>query len=201
MSDVRQASGITSKFSAIRIVIMLAPLFLALMLITEVLELLSTLLVVAAIIGGLASILLAIDLIHIIIFYSIWIYAFHKELKEIDSSYDVQPGQALARLLIPGYNIWGIWKIHSMYARWLRSDLDQNRMAQGSRMMQILRLCYISLIGGYILGRFANIKGIGNELSGLLDILGSLMYVAEFILWLQMIKIMQGTIVEKINQK
>ncbi|WP_163579304.1 hypothetical protein [Gracilibacillus saliphilus] len=67
----------------------------------------------------LASIDQAISVIYLVIFiitgvfYLVWIYKVHKDLRSINSQYPITPGGALARIMIPIYNIYGLWNVFS----------------------------------------------------------------------------------------
>ncbi|WP_165763797.1 hypothetical protein [Halalkalibacter urbisdiaboli] len=53
----------------------------------------------------------------LIVLYLIWIYKVHLDLNHFYIKYPISPSGALLRILIPIYNIWGMWNIYSTMAR------------------------------------------------------------------------------------
>lgn len=76
------------------------------------------------------SILLAgVTLISTII-YLIWLYKIHKDLKNMDSQYPITPGGALRRVMIPFYNIYGLWNVYSTMSKEFKKDQSTFRIGK-----------------------------------------------------------------------
>ncbi|OEH92092.1 hypothetical protein [Bacillus solimangrovi] len=75
------------------------------------------------------------------IMYLVWLFKIHRDLKDMDFNYSITAGGALARVLVPIYNIWGIWNIYSTMARYLVNDL--NTKSIGLRLKKIIIFYYI----------------------------------------------------------
>ncbi|MGF2614722.1 hypothetical protein FZC84_17730 [Rossellomorea vietnamensis] len=65
----------------------------------------------------IVSLALAIIVIIYTIIYLVWLYRVHNYLQYVDSSYPITPGGALARVMIPIYNLYGIWNVYSTMAK------------------------------------------------------------------------------------
>lgn len=77
---------------------------------------------IITVIDGLQAIgVLVINLSSAIVFI-IWIHRIHADLKNLFTDYPITPGGALARFLIPFYNIWGIWNTLSTFAEWFNKE-------------------------------------------------------------------------------
>lgn len=54
----------------------------------------------------------------LIIFYLIWIFKVHADLRRLNPSYGISAGGALARLMIPFYNLYGMWNVYSTMGKY-----------------------------------------------------------------------------------
>ena len=72
-----------------------------------------------------------------------WIYRVHKEYKEISPDYPVTPGGALCRIMIPFYNIVGLWTIYSNMSRFL-IQYDTSVENHGKRLRMFIPYYYFS---------------------------------------------------------
>ena len=149
---------------------------------------------------GIATLVLTVLFL---IFYTIWIFKFHKNMQTIDSWYDVSPGGAIARFWIPIYNLYGLWNIHSTYSNQLKKQKDQLK-EQGelfSRLYPVLYiLYYISRgLGKFILkNSFRQYVDEKTEIT--ISIIASVVDIILFLVWLKVVKIMNDTLVEQARQ-
>jgi hypothetical protein len=58
---------------------------------------------------GLVALIALIVNITTLILAVVWLHRYHKDLMQLYGDYPITPGGALARFMIPFYNIWGIW--------------------------------------------------------------------------------------------
>ena len=56
------------------------------------------------------------------IVFLFWIAGVQTDLKRFYPEHDITPGQAIARLLIPIYHVWGLWNVFSSAADRFRRD-------------------------------------------------------------------------------
>lgn len=98
----------------------------------------------------------SIFLVLLCIFYCIWLYQFHVDLRKIDSTYGISPGGAIACFFIPFYNLWGIWHLHNTYCRLLQSKGDLLK-ERGRRLKVIVIILYILFLFSNIPGTVASI--------------------------------------------
>lgn len=52
-----------------------------------------------------------------------WILLAHRDLNRVFTDYPISPGSALARILVPIYNIWGFWNVFSTMATYLSEKI------------------------------------------------------------------------------
>lgn len=77
---------------------------------------------------AITSIIGFINLIVMVIFAIIWIYRTHKDLETLFPDYPITPKESLKMMLIPFYNLWGLWnmaksafdifKMHGFSLKW-----------------------------------------------------------------------------------
>ena len=133
-------------------------------------------------------------LILLLIFYLIWLSHFHGGLQQLDLSYPISPRGAVARFLIPGYNLWGVWNVHSTYAERLSANSDTEKRSFGRRIRTLLPFYYVALLGGSILDRLASQKEIPKSTGDWLSSLATLLTVAWIGTWLVMTSTMEKTL-------
>ncbi|MCM3078618.1 DUF4328 domain-containing protein [Brevibacillus invocatus] len=113
-----------------------------------------------------------------------WIYRVHKEYKEISSDYPVTPGGALCRILIPFYNIVGLWTIYSNMSRFL-IQYDTSVKKHGKRLRAFIPYYYFS----HMIYSFLNRRLLMEEeysinlllLTVGMEVIVSLSYIAMFV--------------------
>lgn len=80
---------------------------------------------------GFMSILLAVLYSIIIVVYLIWLYRVHMDLNRLFPSFPRGPGGALACMLIPFYNLYGIPSIYMTIGTHLETETGQRVRKQG----------------------------------------------------------------------
>ncbi|WP_079477614.1 hypothetical protein [Halobacillus salinus] len=65
---------------------------------------------------SILSIILSIVVFTYSIIFLFWIYKVHKDLQDLYNAYPTTPGGALAKVLIPFYNLYGLWDIYARMA-------------------------------------------------------------------------------------
>ncbi|MFD2656311.1 hypothetical protein [Gracilibacillus thailandensis] len=65
-----------------------------------------------------------------VVFYLVWIHKVHQDLKMFHSQYPITPGGALARILIPFYNIYGLWNVFSTMRNYFKEYSSTLKFAQ-----------------------------------------------------------------------
>ncbi|MGG3883232.1 hypothetical protein [Brevibacillus panacihumi] len=113
-----------------------------------------------------------------------WIFLVHKEYNEISANYPITPGGALCRILIPFYNIVGLWTVYSNMSRFL-IQLDASTVRHAVRLRTFIPFYYFS----HMIYSFLNRKLLMDEeysISLLLwttgfEVLVSLFYLVMFV--------------------
>jgi len=86
----------------------------------------------------------------ILLLLLVWIYRLHKDLRQCYGSYPIDAGDALINFILPGYNIWGIWKTLMTIARYFKAEagLLHNH---GLLLHHLVRVMYGIFIALYLL--------------------------------------------------
>lgn len=135
-----------------------------------------------------------------IIFYAIWLYKFHANIKTIKENYPISKNGALVRIFIPIYNLWGFFKIHITFIRFIKRNYikaHQISMKLKTYLLIIYLLAFIlysfSLIGSYILqGKDHLDELIGQDI---LNILLLIILIFWFIINFRIIQLMKRGLV------
>jgi hypothetical protein len=56
----------------------------------------------------------------VVVLFVMWVYRVHIDLRSVSKRYPISPGDSLAQILIPIYNIWGFWDIFTTLSAELR---------------------------------------------------------------------------------
>ena len=139
--------------------------------------------------GLVALFILPIALV-IIILFLIWMYRLHFDLSNIFPGYPISPGGSLARLIIPIYNIWGIWNTFATIADHFKREPEPRITHAGESLHFWLPLLYIALIASNITGRLA-LRGVfsGGDVAPILFLAEAISNVVVIVVWLQMTRI------------
>ncbi|RIW28458.1 hypothetical protein D3H55_21940 [Bacillus salacetis] len=98
---------------------------------------------------ALISLILGMVSITYTILYLVWLFKIHKHLQQVDSSYPITPGGALARVMIPLYNLYGIWNVYSTMARYFKDRFSTNNL--GARLAGFVPVLYLLIFPTSIL--------------------------------------------------
>ncbi|SDJ08984.1 hypothetical protein SAMN04490247_0668 [Salimicrobium halophilum] len=73
--------------------------------------------------------------------YLFWLYDVHISLRERDESYPITPGGSVLRVLIPIYNIYGIWKVYSTMSHHFKNHLAEKNL--GTKLANRIPILYV----------------------------------------------------------
>ncbi|HZG17193.1 MAG TPA: DUF4328 domain-containing protein [Candidatus Bathyarchaeia archaeon] len=99
------------------------------------------------------SILSIFFLIVTFVLFFIWIFRVHRDFKQISDSYPVTPGAALARILIPIYNLIGLWTIYRDMAHFLIERESKELRRQGWKLKSMIPYYYFPFLLSNVLNR------------------------------------------------
>jgi len=91
--------------------------------------------------------------VSVIIIFLVWMFKLHKDFANIYGNYPITPGTALARLMVPFYNLWGIWNVYSTMAKQFISEAKTKGF--GQKVQSLIPLIYIAGIISNILNRLS----------------------------------------------
>lgn len=115
------------------------------------------------------------------IIYLVWIYKIHIDLNQLSIQYPISPSGAIFRIIIPLYNLWGMWNVYSTMAKHLETRFLTNFLAQ--RLSMYVPIFYITFIVSRVLDRAAT-----NSTSGILWLVSWAGDLFLFIVYLLMVK-------------
>lgn len=93
-----------------------------------------------------------------IIFYLIWLFRVHKDIHTLDGGYSISPGGALARVLIPFYNIWGLWNVYSTMAEQFKKSITT--FGLGTKLRKYLPFYFVLYWVSETLNRYLTLYGL-----------------------------------------
>lgn len=85
------------------------------------------------------------------VIYLFWIYKVHEDLKKLDAYYPITPLGSIARILIPIYNIYGLWNVFSTMSRYFKEHGKTVNI--GTKIGLLIPFYYILFFGTEILNR------------------------------------------------
>ncbi|MBF0240724.1 MAG: ankyrin repeat domain-containing protein [SAR324 cluster bacterium] len=138
-------------------------------------------------IDAFVSLVVMICLLITIWFYLRWIYRLHWLKYFENPHYPVSPGGSLGKVIVPFYNLWGIWVIYSQLARsWEKTgSLDSE-----SRKLRLLALGLIPLTLVNQIIAYISFKGILPEAQGY--VLSGLSSLVVGVIWLKIVRQVSG---------
>lgn len=102
--------------------------------------------------AGLAALLyVAVSIVMTVVFL-VWIHRLHQDLRQRFPDYPITPGQAVARMAIPLYNLWGIYSVYGTLATRLQAE-GGPLAALGARLRSTIPWLYVFWISSGVLGR------------------------------------------------
>lgn len=85
--------------------------------------------------------------------YLVWIYRVHEDLNNtLTSHYPITSGWALARILIPVYNLYGLWNVFSTMISYFKEKAETKMIAK--KLVMLLPLYYVMHVGSIIIDQF-----------------------------------------------
>ena len=108
--------------------------------------------------GFVALFFVLITLITIILFF-IWLYRLHFDLLILFPDYPISPKRALAYLIIPIYNLWGIWHTFATIADYFKDETEPTITHAGEDLYRWVPYLYVAIIVSNTIGRVA-VKGV-----------------------------------------
>jgi len=136
-----------------------------------------------------------------VILFLIWMYQVHKDLRVIFKTYSITPGGALAQLMIPFYNLWGIWNVFATFADKLK--LQGGKLAEASSILRfLLPSLYAVSIAARIADRLLLVQERLNEqtdVSTLMTVTLGL-EVLLWVIWLAMTKVIRQAVRYKFTE-
>ncbi len=104
------------------------------------------------------SLVTGLNVIIYSIIYLFWLYKVHNDLQDLEKSYPIKPGGALARVLIPFYNLYGLWNVYSTMSDHFRENSIVSK--NGTRLAKYLPIYYIlylvtTIVNSYLMGQSA----------------------------------------------
>lgn len=123
-----------------------------------------------------------IVLVMMCILYLVWIWRVHKEYRQLVPQYPLSPGGAIAHILIPFYNIVGLWTLYSGMARFLMR-LDATTARHGMRIRFLIPFYYFAHLITTVVNRMGeDEEGVSWYIWGTgLDVLATLAYIMMFV--------------------
>jgi hypothetical protein len=103
---------------------------------------------------GLQTILrLILYYLVVLVMALVWLHKVHHDLRSLYGSYSITPGEALARFMIPFYNLWGIGNTLTTMASQFKSETLT--AANGQSLASFVPFLYATLIFSNFLNRLA----------------------------------------------
>jgi hypothetical protein len=91
-----------------------------------------------------------------VIIYLVWIAIVHKDMNELEGSYEISPRGALARILIPIYNLWGLGNTYNTLGNYFQERYTIVQL--GKRITNLVPMLYLIVFGGNALDRYVKIN-------------------------------------------
>lgn len=125
---------------------------------------------IAVLIYKLLLNILEITVLTSVVLFFIWLYRIHVDLKYLFDSYPVTPGGAIAKFLIPIYNIWGVANVLSTFANKFKLEgADLNSL--GKKVSYLIIPLYVLTFSSNAIGRLMPIEITNNPNSASLPFL------------------------------
>ena len=83
--------------------------------------------------------------------YLFWIYKVHEDLKNLDAYYPITPLGAIARILIPIYNLYGLWNVFSTMSTYFKEH--DKTFNLGKKLGLFIPIYYILFLGTEVINR------------------------------------------------
>jgi len=106
-------------------------------------------------IHGLIILLMAPIVLIGAILFLIWMYRLHFDLSNAFLDYPISPLGSLARLIIPIYNIWGIWDTFATIANHFKKETAMTIVNAGISLRSWLPFLYIAIVISKIMSKIS----------------------------------------------
>ncbi|SHM76738.1 hypothetical protein [Gracilibacillus kekensis] len=106
------------------------------------------------------NIFLGVSFLILVILYLIWLYKIHIDLNHFSIQYPISPLAAVLRVIIPIYNLWGMWNVYSTMAKQLDLRFDTNTLANQLRLF-IPFYYFLNIISRGVSSSLSNSTSIG----------------------------------------
>ncbi|MCP3032301.1 hypothetical protein LF817_13215 [Halobacillus sp. A1] len=100
----------------------------------------------------IVSVVVSVNVVIYTIMYLFWLFKVHKDLQALDEFYPITPGGAIARVLIPIYNIYGLWNVYSTMADYFKKNSSVHTI--GSRLALYIPIYYFLMIATTVLSSY-----------------------------------------------
>lgn len=101
---------------------------------------------------SIVSFIYGINVLTYSIIFLVWLYKVHKDLHDLCPPYPISPGGALARVLIPFYNLYGMWNVFSTMAKEFKNHLSLQET--GARLAKYIPYYYLLYLVTTILNTY-----------------------------------------------
>lgn len=131
------------------------------------------------------------------VIFMIWIYRIHVDVKNFFTDYPITPGGALARFIIPFYNIWGIWNTLFTFAeRFSRESKDIKKLSD--YLKTLIPFIYGFTFFANALSRFLQAV---EQMNSIFFLVICLLDISLNIAFLELVKTMGKTITQQAKRK
>ncbi|PKR78201.1 hypothetical protein CEY16_00115 [Halalkalibacillus sediminis] len=117
------------------------------------------------------NIFILISLLIMYVIYFTWMYKVHIDMQYYTLNYPIRPSKSVWSFLIPIYNLYGAWNVHSNLSNTFSQRNYSNFTKIGDRIMALLPIAYILTFADRVLANIVN------------DMLASQEFISDFI-WL-----------------
>ncbi|MGD7023732.1 hypothetical protein ACQCVK_14115 [Rossellomorea vietnamensis] len=140
----------------------------------------------------IVSLVLSLIVMIYTIIYLVWLYRVHNYLQYLDSSYPITPGGALARVMIPLYNLYGIWNVYSTMANHFKKKPSIREF--GVRLARFVPVYYLLFLTTAILNSYLSRQPV-EEFYNSLWFISYTADIALVIMYIMIIKIVSAGLI------
>lgn len=97
--------------------------------------------------------------IMLVVIYLVWIFKVHKDIKQFYHQYPISPGGSLARIMIPFYNLYGIWNVYSTMYNYFKTT--NGTMGLGLKLKFYIPFYYFLLYISQIINQVVSSENAG----------------------------------------
>lgn len=123
-----------------------------------------------------------IVMILFLVFYSLWIYRFHENIREVRPGYQISANDAMLRIWIPFYNLFGLWSIYTTFAGSLKKE-EGYLKGRGDFLDRYFSTVYLSCLILNIGGQIVFIFIFSNFFQEYAEVVSSAFSYIIYIVW------------------